>query len=905
MNATSRRAGSPAPRRSAVSHGVRRALRRCISGLAWSGVLLTSSVAPLWAATFPVTNTNDNGPGSLRDALAQAESTPGLDTIAMTGLAGTIVLSSGPLEITDSVAIRGPGRSLLTIDGSGDRLFSIDLTACGREVTVADVTLANSLVAINAFQAGDLDYFHCPDLGLQNSRLTVDRVTIQDSMRGVFAAARWAEMEVEIVDSLLTGNGDAIQTPDNSYIGAVTDLTIARTSIAGNTGSGVVHASGPLNMRDSEVTDNGDYGIASANAFGDSLNLVRSRVVRNRLGIDVWQSGFAIRDSIVSGNGSYGINARAGYAFTDVAIERSTIADNAGSGIQVHFYETANVAIDDSSLTGNGGGGISLQGIGRTAANLSVTNSTISGNHGLQGAGIFTTSDCAPGQMIVRNTTVTGNTVSGSGGGIYIGYSASGSYGCPSGLTLENTIVAGNSAEDAGPDLFGRFDVAFSLVGDSDAATLDETVPGSSLLGIDPLLGPLADNGGPTLTHLPLPGSPLIDAGDPGFTPPPDFDQRGDGFPRVVGGRIDIGAVEVGEAGPTASGAWITSLPAAGYAPPALAVLRHDAAAGQAYVSVRDSRDGLLLQRYELAGGAMPVTFAAVPDFADSTAVELAVLFADGRVALNDSFSGVPLPDVRFDPALAPVDLAAWAGATAPRLALLGRDTDPRVEVRRADTGSVTTRLDYRPTLDPVQLFVFPDLSGNTVPEIAMLGENRDPLGADLVQLKDPPTADKVAEIAIGGGFRVRASVVVDDTNGDGVAEIATLRTQPDLNQVYIADPVSGERLQRLNFDRSYAAFDVFSLPDYSGNGAPEIGVLTRDDAGNQKLQVKDAATNLPLLQLNLWPVFQAIDAVTLPDSDGNGAGEIAILTRRDADGQLRVYVFDAKSGKRLRVIDF
>src|SRR5207245_4040288 len=63
-------------------------------------------------------------------------------------------------------------------------------------------------------------------------------------------------------------------------------------------------------------------------------------------------------------------------------------------------------------------------------------------------------------------------------------------------------------------------------------------------INTDPMLGPLQDNGGPTLTHALLIGSPAINAGDPSFTPPPDFDQRGPGFPRVVGGRLDIGAFE-------------------------------------------------------------------------------------------------------------------------------------------------------------------------------------------------------------------------------------------------------------------------------------------------------------------------------------------------------------------------
>src|SRR4029077_21230945 len=70
------------------------------------------------------------------------------------------------------------------------------------------------------------------------------------------------------------------------------------------------------------------------------------------------------------------------------------------------------------------------------------------------------------------------------------------------------------------------------------------TGPGDQI-NTNPLLGPLQNNGGPTFTHQLLPGSPAIDAGDPNFTPPPFFDQRGPGFDRVVNGRIDKGSFEV------------------------------------------------------------------------------------------------------------------------------------------------------------------------------------------------------------------------------------------------------------------------------------------------------------------------------------------------------------------------
>jgi hypothetical protein len=67
----------------------------------------------------------------------------------------------------------------------------------------------------------------------------------------------------------------------------------------------------------------------------------------------------------------------------------------------------------------------------------------------------------------------------------------------------------------------------------------------SDQINTDPMLGPLQDNGGPTFTHELLSGSPAIDHGNPTFTPPPHYDQRGLGYRRVANGRIDIGSFEV------------------------------------------------------------------------------------------------------------------------------------------------------------------------------------------------------------------------------------------------------------------------------------------------------------------------------------------------------------------------
>src|SRR5262249_23608325 len=75
----------------------------------------------------------------------------------------------------------------------------------------------------------------------------------------------------------------------------------------------------------------------------------------------------------------------------------------------------------------------------------------------------------------------------------------------------------------------------------------------TDLVGTDPLLGPLQDNGGPTFTHALLPGSPAVDAGD--NTGASEWDQRGEGFPRIVNKTIDISALEIQDGGGAGGGA--------------------------------------------------------------------------------------------------------------------------------------------------------------------------------------------------------------------------------------------------------------------------------------------------------------------------------------------------------------
>jgi hypothetical protein len=117
---------------------------------------------------------------------------------------------------------------------------------------------------------------------------------------------------------------------------------------------------------------------------------------------------------------------------------------------------------------------------------------------------------------------------------------------------LHNTLSAGNFNGATGAsrdDVSGALDPGgdYNLIGDGTGMTglsdgVNGNLVGSAAAPMDPLLGPLQDNGGPTQTHALLIGSPAIDAGNNAYAT--DWDQRGEGFPRIVNGIIDIGAFE-------------------------------------------------------------------------------------------------------------------------------------------------------------------------------------------------------------------------------------------------------------------------------------------------------------------------------------------------------------------------
>jgi len=218
-----------------------------------------------------------------------------------------------------------------------------------------------------------------------------------------------------------------------------------------------------------------------------------------------------------------------------------TVAGNTaprGGGI----FAGAKLNLDNCTISGNlatgsqGGGGI------RRGYTTVIRNSTISGNAAIAGPGGGITLDTYSPQVTIQNCTITNNSAATQGGGIFRA-------GGTRPLTLESTIVAGNTAASGGDDVSGSANISFSLLGVIDGATISgaNNLVGTKVSPLNPVLGPLANNGGPTRTHMLLAGSPAIDQGanPQGLS----TDQRGPGFQRVVNGSADIGAVER-QAGP-------------------------------------------------------------------------------------------------------------------------------------------------------------------------------------------------------------------------------------------------------------------------------------------------------------------------------------------------------------------
>lgn len=463
-----------------------------------------------------------DGDFSLREAIELANQIAGGDVVhfdpSLAG--GTILLTLGQLSVSSDVEIIGLGADQLIVDASGnDPTPELD-NGDGSRVFFIN----NSDNALNA--------------SVTIAGLTITGGDSPSSGGGILSFENLLLREVIVTGNSMTGS--------RQY------------------GGGIFQALGSLTIVDSQIIANStpNYAGGGISIEQSQLGIINSTIGYNYAelrggGIHAFATDISITDSIIEHNSSDGRGGGVSAGNGSFTMQRSTVRFNSsereGGGLSLSAQLSQ---IRDSTIHNNSalltGGGVSFAG-----GNAVILQSTLSSNSAANGSAVSVGS--VNGSTQIQNSTITGNHATNN--------NASAVYLIRNQLNLDNSIVAGNTDADSAGDIFAPLGpgeprvlvLRNSLVGSNLNINRPEAPVGSpdangNIIGgtvnglIDPLLGLLADNGGPTWTHALLPGSPAIDAGDPaavaGVNGVPQFDQRNGPFSRVFGGRIDIGAYE-------------------------------------------------------------------------------------------------------------------------------------------------------------------------------------------------------------------------------------------------------------------------------------------------------------------------------------------------------------------------
>ena len=303
-------------------------------------------------------------------------------------------------------------------------------------------------------------------------------------------------------------------------------------------GGGIANGFGPLTLNNSVIRNNtASNGGGGIYHYWSGVLELNHTVVSNNIGGGILNDGDSgsgstttLNESRVESNNGYGISN-----FGSLVINNSTITGNTGVGVYNHWHDLMinNSTISNNIGTADGGGLYNYIG------SVVMNNTTVSGNSATdRGGGISVSS----GTVLLNNSTVSANMTTSNiygGGGIY-----------NSGATviLQNTLLAGNTTSGMGPDCHGGNPIessGYNIIGNTSNCGFISGI--DDWTNIDPLIGPLQDNGGSTFTHELLSFSPAIDTGNPaGCRDQADnlltTDQRGIARPQGV--RCDIGAFE-------------------------------------------------------------------------------------------------------------------------------------------------------------------------------------------------------------------------------------------------------------------------------------------------------------------------------------------------------------------------
>ena len=384
-----------------------------------------------------------------------------------------------------------------------------------------------------------------------------------DDDRIEMAAGTYNETVSVSRDITIRGAGAGATIVDGGGLGPVFNLSgdvhLERLTVTGGSqmifgGGGGIRSFGNVQVTDCVVTGNAGAGGGGIKQEGGTLTLLRTEVSNNTSdessiagGAGIWTSDgdLEIIDSrIVDNHNVHEGSVGGGLKFNGgVALLVRTTVDGNTSLNNYGGISGGPLTLIDSTVSNNMAAGRAA-GLGALGVDITLINTTVSGNQAQSNFGAGAIDRGGPGQLTLRNVTVFGNHNTGSStGGVRVEDAS----------LISNSILAGNT------NLFGPSDCEGTLISQgynlvqNAGCTIDGDTTGN-LLGIDPSLLPLADNGGPTQTHGLANDSPALDAGNPATpgiseTACPETDQRG--FLRPQDGDddsiavCDIGAFEL------------------------------------------------------------------------------------------------------------------------------------------------------------------------------------------------------------------------------------------------------------------------------------------------------------------------------------------------------------------------
>jgi len=492
-----------------------------------------------------------DGNSSLRAAVMESNALLGDDTILL--IPGTYTLTiagrdedgaiSGDLDISDSLTIIGAGTDQTFIDAAElDRVFHV---LPGARLNLKNLTIRGG----NALEGGGL---------LNQGFVALENVVVRDNTAD-FGAGLLNDMVTTALAANLTASATTLTVTDGAVFPpqGVFDIRIGSeeirvTAVSGNTYSVTRGVNGTTAVA---------HGPGEVVTLVQTLELTDTLVVNNAARIQGGglfnRNELTITRTTFSGNTA---NSKGGGLYNESGVAAATnivdstfdsnVATVAGGGIYNNSAQAANpgrITITGSTLSNNQagvrGGAIFNNDIVTLLNSTVSTNSANSIGGGIYNAVLLDPADgvtvLSAGSLTLTNVTVVRNSTDGTGGGVVNVDGATAS--------LRNTVVAANSSSSTGVDLQGAFtSLGTNFIGQANQSTgltngvMGDQV-GSAASPFDPVIGPLSDNGGPTLTHALQTGSPAIDAGDNSGGEP--VDQRGGRRP--TDNTADIGAFEI------------------------------------------------------------------------------------------------------------------------------------------------------------------------------------------------------------------------------------------------------------------------------------------------------------------------------------------------------------------------